>query len=156
MAQMKMIKKIEPDSDDTMIIASGNSVTTSLEKHFNYQMTDKKAKSNLIKGASRETMEIEEMQKCTMISFSVGAYHEVVIPSVLELKIGSKVLNTEVKEVIPGYDVLACDSFQPDVLNGRLCYSLKNGMKSKTKQGKKSGMVLMIDPGQIEDDQNYA
>ena len=64
-------------------------------------MTDKKAKSNLIKGASRETMEIEEMQKCTMVSFSVGAYHEVVIPSVLELKI---VLNTEVKEVIPGYD----------------------------------------------------
>ena len=103
-AKMKMIKKIEVNSDDTMVVATGGSVSTSLEKHFNYEMTDKKAKTNLIKGASRETMEIEEMQKCTLIVLSVGAYHEVVIPYVLEWKVGTKVLNTEVKEIIPGYD----------------------------------------------------
>ena len=99
-----MIKKIEVNSDDTMVVATGGSVSTSLEKHFNYEMTDKKAKTNLIKGASRETMEVEEMQKCTLIVLSVGAYHEVVIPYVLEWKVGTKVLNTEVKEIIPGYD----------------------------------------------------
>ena len=104
MAQIKMIKKIEAGNDETLTVATGNSVTTSLEKHFDYEMTDKKAKSNLIKGASREAMEIEEMQKCTMMIFSVGAYHEVIIPSVLEWRIGTKVLNIEIKEVIPGYD----------------------------------------------------
>ena len=58
-------------------------------------------------------------------------------------------------KMIPGYDVLACDSFQPDVVNGRLCYSLKNRLKGKTKLGKKYGLLLMIDPGQIQDGQNY-
>ena len=58
-------------------------------------------------------------------------------------------------KMIPGYDVLACDSFQPDVVNGRLCYSLKIRMKGKTKLGKKYGLLLMIDPGLIEEDQHY-
>lgn len=65
---------------------------------------DKKAKSNLIKGASREAFETEEMQKCTMMIFSVGAYHEIIIPNVADWRIGSKFLNVDVENVIPGYD----------------------------------------------------
>ena len=102
--QMKMLKQIENDVDDTMIVATGNNVKKSLEKHFNYEMSDKKAKSNLIKGASREAIETEEMQKCTMINLSVGAYHEVVISSFGDWKIGTKIINTEIKNIIPGYD----------------------------------------------------
>ena len=92
------------NTKQNMILATRNDVTESLEKHFNYEMTDKKAKSNLIKGALREAFEIEKMQKCTMMIFSVGAYHELIIPSVAEWKIGTKKLDVEVKNVIPGYD----------------------------------------------------
>ena len=92
------------DLEETMVVATGDDVSKSLEKHFNYEMTDKKAKSNLVKGASREVLEIEEMQKCTMLIFSVGAYYEVIIPSVAEWKIGTKIMNNEIKNVIPGFD----------------------------------------------------
>ena len=97
-----MFKQI--DLEETMVVATGDDVSKSLEKHFNYEMTDKKAKSNLIKGASREVLETEEMQKCTMLIFSVGAYYEVIIPSVAEWKIGTKIMNNEIKNVIPGFD----------------------------------------------------
>ena len=70
--QMKMLKQIENDVDDTMIVATGNNVKKSLEKHFNYEMSDKKAKSNLIKGASREAIETEEMQKCRIVQFRLN------------------------------------------------------------------------------------
>ena len=97
-----MYKQIEVE--ETMIVATGNDVSKSLGKHFNYEMSDRKAKSNLIKGASREAFESEEMQKCTMLIFSVGAYYEVIIPSVDEWKIGSKIMNYDIKNVIPGFD----------------------------------------------------
>ena len=57
-------------------------------------------------------------------------------------------------KTIPGFDILACDSFQPVVQNGRLCYSLKNKFERKAKRGKKHGLLLMIDPGKIEEKQN--
>ena len=56
--------------------------------------------------------------------------------------------------MIPGYDVLACDSFEQVIFDGRLCYSLKNEMKKGTKQGKRNGLLLMVDPGQIEGDKD--
>ena len=92
------------DLEETMVVATGDDVSKSLEKHFDYEMTDKKAKSNLVKGASREVLEIEEMQKCTMLIFSVGAYYKVIIPSVDEWKIVSKIMNYDIKNVIPGFD----------------------------------------------------
>ena len=49
-------------------------------------------------------------------------------------------------KMIPGYDVLACDSFQPDVVNGRLCYSLKNRLKGKTKLTSDRNCRLPYDP----------
>ena len=50
---------------------------------------------------------------------------------------------------VPGYDYLGCGGFQPVVFHGRLCYSLKQRMRGETAKGKKSGLLLMIDPGQI-------
>ena len=87
------MKKIDLEKEESLIVATGNDVSNSLEKHFNYEMSDKKAKSNLIKGASREILEVEEMQKCTVMIFSVGAYHELIIPSVAEWRVGSKKQN---------------------------------------------------------------
>ena len=55
-------------------------------------------------------------------------------------------------KMIPGYDSLACDIFEPTLFNGRMCYSLKNEMTRKTKQGKANSLMLMIDPGQIEEE----
>ena len=52
-------------------------------------------------------------------------------------------------KTIPGSRFLACDSFEPSVINGRLCYSLKDQLKRPTKYGRKNGLMLMIDPGQI-------
>ena len=41
---MRMYKQIEVE--ETMIVATGNDVSKSLGKHFNYEMSDRKAKSN--------------------------------------------------------------------------------------------------------------
>ena len=57
-------------------------------------------------------------------------------------------------KTIQGYNLLACNSFEPSLINGRLCYSLKDRLKGKSRHGKKNGLMLMIDPGQIMDNQN--
>ena len=44
------------------------------ERKFNFKLTDKKAKSNLIKSASRAHLEIETKQLCKNMRFSAGAY----------------------------------------------------------------------------------
>ena len=59
-------------------------------------------------------------------------------------------------KTIPGSRFLACDSFEPSVIDGRLCYSLKDQPKQPTKQGKRNGLLLMIDPGQTKPNQNDA
>ena len=50
--------------------------------------------------------------------------------------------------------MLSCNRFQPTLLNGRICYSHKQELGKGTKQGKKHGLLLMIDPGQFEQDQD--
>ena len=57
-------------------------------------------------------------------------------------------------KTIPGSRFLACDSFEPYIIDGRLCYSLKDQLKRPTKQGKKNGLVLMIDPGKTMDEES--
>ena len=75
---------IDYEGENSMMVASGSDISGSLGKHFAYELTDKKAKSNLIKSANREPIEIEEMQKCIMINLSTGAFLEIVIPAVAE------------------------------------------------------------------------
>ena len=96
---------VDYQGENSMMVASGSDVSGSLCKHFAYELTDKKAKSNLIKSANREPIEVEEMQKCIMINLSTGAYLEIVIPAVAEW--GNEVLNTQtisVENMTPGFD----------------------------------------------------
>ena len=98
------------EMEKSLVIASGISVSNSLSQHFGYEVSDKKAKSSLIKSANREAFEIQERQKCVMMDLSTGAYHELVIPNVEEWKKGEKSkiiiqdLSIEIVEVCPGYD----------------------------------------------------
>ena len=45
----------------------------------------------------------------------------------------------------PGFNFTACDRFQPTVLDGQLCYSVKFDKESKT--GKSQGLLMVLDPG---------
>ena len=65
---------MEYETENSMIVASGSDISESLGKHFACELSDKKAKSNLIKSANREPIEFEEMQKCIMIDLSAAAY----------------------------------------------------------------------------------
>ena len=95
-------------NDNSIVIATGNDIVESLGRHFNYELSDKKAKSNLIEGASREVFEIDEKQICTMLTFSVGAFAEVVIPTVIEWANSQEVtregIKLKIETVIPSYD----------------------------------------------------
>ena len=44
------------------------------ERKLNFKLTDKKAKSNLLKGASRVHLDIETKQKSKNLRFSTGAF----------------------------------------------------------------------------------
>lgn len=93
-----------------LVIASGSNVSTSLGQYFGYNLTDKKAKSNLLKSANREIFEIQERQKCVMMDLSTGAFLELIIPTVAAwdkekgIKIVIENLEIEVEEVTNGYD----------------------------------------------------
>ena len=104
--KMAQVPEIDFEFNRSITVASGDDVTQSLERHFNYKLSDKKAKSNFLKSAARETFEIEEKGICTMLSFSVGAYYEVVLPTVAKWVAGDRTLDCEVivGEVLPSYD----------------------------------------------------
>ena len=84
-------------------------VSSSLGRNFGYKLSDKKAKSNLLKGATRESLEIFDRQVCVMLFFNVGSYLEVVFPSVLKWQNGKQAyeyqnMNIQIKDILPGYD----------------------------------------------------
>ena len=54
---------------------------------------------------------------------------------------------------MPGHNFSYCDIFEPDVLEGKLCYSmnltkLSHGF-AETKMGKSQGLILVIDAGDV-------
>ena len=71
-------------AEHSIVIATGKDIVQSLGRHFSYELSDRKAQNNLIEGASREALEVEEKQICTVMTFSVGAFAEVVIPTVVK------------------------------------------------------------------------
>ena len=93
-----------------MVIAPGSNISSQLSQHFCYELSDKKAKSNILKSANREVLEVIERQMCIMLDLSTGAYLELIIPAVAEwTKVkGSKItidnLIVEIEDVSPGYD----------------------------------------------------
>ena len=60
-------------------------------RKFNFELTDKKAKANLLKSANRIHLEIENKQKCSNLRFSAGAFLMVARPFIKECE--SKFLN---------------------------------------------------------------
>ena len=55
-------------------------------RQFNFELTDKKAKSNLLKSAGRRHLEIEPKQKSTNLKFSAGAYILVAKPMITKFQ----------------------------------------------------------------------
>ena len=97
------------DKDASMIVASGTGISNDLGRHFGYELSDKKAKSNLLKGAGRDMLEIAEKQKCVMFTFSVGAFLETVIPMVevwsqTKVKIKTDEGDIDLVDFVPGFD----------------------------------------------------
>ena len=82
---IKMLKISETDEVSNSTIEPVTRVSNSLGRHFGYKLSDRKAKSNLLKGAARESLEIVQKRVCTMFLFSVGSYLEVVFPVFAQL-----------------------------------------------------------------------
>ena len=57
---------------------------------FNYNLNDKKTRKKLYDGANRVPYKREEKKGCTNLIFSDGAFNEVVLKSLIELKNGPK------------------------------------------------------------------
>ena len=99
--------ELDMESDTSLIVASGAGISSTLQRSFNYELSDKKAKSNFLKSAAREALEVEEKQLCTMMSFSVGSYLEVVIPTVIDWNNSRNKFSKEdngVEDVLPSFD----------------------------------------------------
>ena len=96
-------------NQDNLVVASGTITSTALGRHFAYELSDNRAKSNLLKGAGRDVLEIADKKTCIMLTFSVGAFKEVVIPTVdgwgngsPEIQIND--LKIVIEELTPGFD----------------------------------------------------
>ena len=73
--------EITDDVDNSMAVSE---IPGALARVFSYELSDKKAKSNLLKAAARDILVIVERQKCTMMTFNVGSYLKIVMPMVLK------------------------------------------------------------------------
>ena len=70
-------------------------ISNSLGRKFGYKLSDKKAKTNLLKGAAREALEVIKRQLCIMMFFSTGSFLEVVIPAILEWQNSKRVIESD-------------------------------------------------------------
>ena len=77
----KMLKLNQTEIDDTELEAG---------RKFDFELTDKKAKANLLKSANRRHLEIENKQKSTNLRFSAGAFLMVAKPFIKECELGFK------------------------------------------------------------------
>ena len=105
--KMTRMAELDYESNKSIVVASGEDVKQSLERIFNYKLSDKKAKSNFLKSAAKETLEIDEKGVCTMLNFSVGSYFEAVLPTINEWVAGNREVNVDnikILEVLPSYD----------------------------------------------------
>ena len=101
---------MEIENDNSLLVVNGNNILESVGRHFHYELSDKKAKGNLVKGANREPIEFHDRQGCIMIDFSTGSYLEIVIPTIKEwenknaAEIMDEQLSIRREGVSPGYD----------------------------------------------------
>ena len=94
----------------TQAILPMSKINNSLTRNFAYKLSDKKATSNLLKAASREPLEFDEKQRCTVLLFSVGSYMKVAFPTLNEWKMMSDdshlfgKFSVKVNKIVPGFD----------------------------------------------------
>ena len=90
---MKRKLQLEMNVDNKMLkLNQSASVLETSEfnsgRKLNFELTDKKAKANLIKSANRAHFEIEKKQRSTNIRFSAGSYLLVAKPFVKKCELG--------------------------------------------------------------------
>ena len=82
-----------------MNVSDQNSISG--RRRFNFKLSEKKATSNLLKGADREHLQIETKQNCTNFRFSTGAYILVAKKLIKEcedrFKNGTAIAHTDLK-----------------------------------------------------------
>ena len=73
--------KIKALKTSNVSVINVNDQKDDTERLFKYSLNDKRAKSNLLKGAQRtQHLETEFKSGCVNVRFSDGAYHEIVLP----------------------------------------------------------------------------
>ena len=94
----KMMKWNETQLKE-MNVSDQNSISG--RRRFNFKLSEKKATSNLLKGADREHLQIETKQNCTNFRFSTGAYILVAKKLIKEcedrFKNGTAIAHTDLK-----------------------------------------------------------
>ena len=90
---MKRKLQVEINEDNKMLkLNQSSSVPEPSEvnsgRKFDFELTDKKAKANLMKSASRAHLEVEKKQRSTNLKFSAGAYLLVAKPFVKKCELG--------------------------------------------------------------------
>ena len=78
--KMKMIESEHVTVVEKMHISDMTPAASGNLRRLNFKLTEKTAKSNLIKAANRNYFEIELKQKSTNLRFSAGAYLHTVMP----------------------------------------------------------------------------
>ena len=110
---------------------------------FDYALNKKRAKSKLLKGAKRENLHVESRSGCVNLKFCDGAFYEIVLPLIKDLKVDEviKINETEVKiiEVHAGVENSEnhVDTKLVVLVNGdRLVLHAYNGTQNLMVQGK--------------------
>ena len=80
----KMLKLNQTGSDPHLSIYQDSELSSG--RRFQFELTDKKAKANLIKSAIRKPYEVEQKQRSTNLRFSAGAFLLIAKPFMKELQ----------------------------------------------------------------------
>ena len=87
--EIKMLKTINSENaikEETLTLQMNTEddtiVPIDVNRSFEYKLTDKKAKGNLIKGATREPFKKEVRQKSMNLVFCTGTYKTIVMPTI--------------------------------------------------------------------------
>ena len=81
MRKTHLRNKIKALKTSNVSVINVNDQKDDTERLFKYSLNDKRAKSNLLKGAQRtQHLETEFKSGCVNVRFSDGAYHEIVLP----------------------------------------------------------------------------
>ena len=116
-------------------------ISNSLTRNFSYKLSDKNATTNFMKAASKEPIQLDEKQKCSILLSNVGSYVKTVFPLLNEWKT-LKTISLETAEIqvinfVPGYEENGkhIDTLVTFLMNGSkvtvTCYNTTQKLKKK-------------------------